>query len=288
MAFSTAALEDILAHDPDIKGRNVLGVSVIQDPKRPLHLQMTDAIRSGSLIGVQELINNGYTLHLPGPNFDASMGAFTTKFFHALTPQQWQRVFDCWDYLLPTGVDLNYNCEGQMGTGVPLHCHATHPEAIEYLLNKGADPRVVTSAGHSAVSSWLHGFFGMEKKDRPRAQKALRMLLDAGADPSELVPSHWSSTGLLGSKQGFLDVAYCSGGLRSLVPWLIEQGFDPHATTEKKSVAQKVANKIQKGSTHRHLLAIQEAVEDLESQAQKQRIEDVISVSSAAVKAKKI
>lgn len=281
MALSSIALEDIIAHAPEKGGASDGFIKMVKDPNRPIHLQMTDAIRSGSLIAVQELINNGYTLHRPGPDFDADMGAFTANVFQPLTPQQWQRVFDCWDYLLPQGVDLNSNCEGRMGSGVPLHCHAAHPEAIEYLLTHGADPLLVTSAGHSAMSSWLHAFFSMEKKDRPRAQKSLRMLLDAGCDPHPLVPTHWSAK--MGEpKESFLDAAYASTGLRALVPWLIEQGFDPHQTTNKKSVAQKVADKIQKGSTHRHLLAIQESVEALESQAQKQRIEQEIETSGTA------
>lgn len=286
MALSTVALEDILSHDPNKNDQSSTFIAMVKDPNRPLHLQMADAIKSGSLIAVQELINSGYILHQPGPHFDASMGAFTAQVFQPLPAQHWQRIFHCWDYLLPLGVDLNYNCEGQMGTGVPLHCHAAHPDAVEYLLNKGADPLVVTSGGHSATSSWLHAFFSMEKKDRPRAQKSLRLLLEAGCDTYPLVPSHWSSKAG-DPKESFLDVAYASSGLRALVPWLIEQGFDPHQTTNKKSIAQKVADKIQKGSTHRHLIAIQETVDALESQAQKQRIEQEIE-TSGTTKSKKM
>jgi len=272
MMFSSMAIQDIIDHDPNIKNQSPESIVLIKNHQRPFHFQMTDAIRSGSLIGVQELIKNGYTLHHPGENFDGSMGPFTTRILQPLSPKQWQRIFDCWDYLLTTGVDLNYNCEGKLGTAVPLHCHAAHPEAIEYLLNNGANPLIMTNGGHSATSSWLYDFFIMEKKDRPRAKKSLCMLLEAGCDPNLLVPSHWNAKAS-DPKQSFLDIAYASGGLRALVPWLIEQGFDPHQTTSKKSVAQKVADKIQKGSTHRHWLAIQESVEALESQPQKQRIE---------------
>lgn len=267
MTLSMVALHDIVTHDPNKSNHTATFVSMIMDPKRPMYLQMHDAIKSGSLIAVKELINNGYDLHLPGPNFDASTGAFTSRIFQALTPQQWQRIFDCWDYLLTTGVDLNYNCEGQMGTGVPLHCHATHPEAIEYLLNHGADPFVVTSGDHSTLSSWLHACFGMEKRDRPRVQKALSMLLNLGCDPKLLVPFDWNQKAG-GPKSSFLDIAYASNGLRAIMPWLIEQGFDPHQTTNKKTVAQKVSEKILKGGIHNDLFAIQNAVDQFPKQVQ--------------------
>lgn len=283
--LSPAAIKDVCDNLPKSSKYHTRATveGVLNNPQISLDIHMYWATYCGSVMAVQELLDQGCKSHLSGtPHFSAKSPLLWLQ-LSPLTPKEWKRVFTCWDLLIADGADINFNCTVGDGSGVPLHIYACHPPAIEYLLKKGADPLLKTSLGHTPLWGWLQGFSTLGNGS-VRAKASFKLLLDAGVDTQALIAP------LCGHpEQTFMDYMYDLKSLRSLIPWAIEQGFDPNHTKQKKSAAARITDAYNRGNPSKEISAAYDAVFYASCEGQKQRIETAVGeVGTASSLAKKI
>lgn len=269
--FSPAALKDVCDNIPkNTKYHTPTSVEkLLSAPKTDIDLAMMWAGNTGSVIAVQELLSQGYKGHLPTASISEKSPLLLWQ-PSSLPAKEWKRVFACWDLLIANGADINFNCAASSTSGVPLHIHAGHPPAIEYLLKKGANPLLKTSFGHTPLWGWLQSFQTLGNNS-VRAKASMKLLLDAGVDVHALIPSLYGQP-----EQTFMDYMYDFKSLRSLIPWAIEQGFDPNHTVQKNSAATRITNAYNRGNPSKDISEAYAAVLYISSQGQKQRIQDEI------------
>ena len=274
--FSPAALKDVCDNLPKSnKYHNHAQArehteKLLTNPQTPIDLAMVWAGISGSVIATQELLDQGYRGHLPNQADFSNRNPLLDWKPYSLSPKEWKRVLACWDLLIANGADVNFNCLLGNDSGVPIHIHANQPAAIEYLMKKGANPLLKTGLGHTPLWGWLQGFQTLGNNSA-RAKAALKLIVDAGVDPHALIPSLYS-----GPEQTFMDYMYDFKSLRSLIPWAIEQGFDPNHTKQKKSAATRITDAYNRGNPSKEISAAYDAVFHISCEGQKQRIQDEI------------
>jgi hypothetical protein len=76
-----------------------------------------------------------------------------------------------------------------------------------------------------------------------------------------------------------MDYMYDFKSLRSLIPWAIEQGFDPNHTKQKKSAAARITDAYNRGNPSKEISAAYDAVFHASSEGQKLRIQEEIDES---------
>lgn len=82
----------------------------------------------------------------------------------------------------------------------------------------------------------------------PLAQKELRHILDAGANPNALIPESYNTNSYDDMRGYIVEAMYKHRALRMCLLIVLEYGADPYLTSKGKSIVDKVAQKVLEGT----------------------------------------
>lgn len=115
----------------------------------------------------------------------------------------------------------------------------------------------------------------------PQAQKELRRILDAGANPNMLIPESYNTNSYDDMRGYLVEAMYKHRALRMCLLIVLEYGADPYLTSKGKSIVDKAAQKVLDGTKD-------STITDLHAQFVKMKINASVDASHRSHLPKKI